>query len=78
VVFSYEEAAALGFEIDHNDSHAMKAGPSFALLIHGSQPAGSDAAKAIAALRKQGEFGYGAKADAARVKAGRLPLAMLN
>jgi hypothetical protein len=78
VVLSEEEAYSLGLEIDHNDSHAMNPGPSFALLIHGSQPAGTDAAKAIAALRAQGEYGYGEKADAARVRHGRLPLSMVS
>jgi hypothetical protein len=44
----------------------MSHGADFALLIHGSQPAGSEAAKAIASLRAQGEFGYGERADAIR------------
>ena len=33
-------------EIDDDDSHAMEHGPSFALLIHGTQPAGTKAARA--------------------------------
>jgi hypothetical protein len=66
VVLSEQEAADLGLELDHDDSHAMKAGPSFALLIHGSQPAGTPAAKAVAALRAQGEYGYGKRADEIR------------
>src|SRR5262249_8135618 len=78
VVFSVQEAAALGLEIDHDDSHAMTAGPSFALLIHGSQPRGTNASPAVAVLRAAGEFGYGARADAIRAGQGRLPLAMLN
>jgi hypothetical protein len=78
VVLSEAEAATLSLEIDHDDSHAMRAGPSFALLIHGAQPKGSQAAQAIAALRAQGEYGYGAKADAARVRNGRLPLATVS
>jgi hypothetical protein len=68
VVFSVQEAADKGLSIDHDDSHAMKQGPDFALLIHGSQPAGSEAGRAVADLRKQGEFGYGKKADAIREK----------
>jgi len=59
VVYSDQEAADLGLEIDHDDSHAMKPGPDFALLIHGMQPAGSEAAKAVASLKKQGWYGYG-------------------
>lgn len=46
----------------------------FALLIHGPQPAGSAAALAVSALRAIGEYGYGRKADEARLKAGRMPL----
>jgi len=56
VVFTEQEAASQGLEIDHDDSHAMKAGPSFALLIHGVQPAGSAAAKAKAALKGKGSY----------------------
>jgi hypothetical protein len=66
VVFSEAEAKERKLAIDHDDSHAMNHGPDFALLIHGSQPAGSAAAKAIASLRAQGEFGYGERADAIR------------
>jgi hypothetical protein len=61
VVYSYEEAKAKKLEIDHDDSHAYKSGKPFALLIHGTQPAGSIAAKALSALRKIGWTGYGRK-----------------
>lgn len=59
VVFSEAEAAELGLEIDHDDSHAAK--PSlrnqdFALLIHGTQPTGSDAAKALKELKGKGSY----------------------
>jgi hypothetical protein len=50
VVFSEAEAEALGLAIDHDDTHAMFPGPSFALLIHGTQPKGSRAAAALRAL----------------------------
>lgn len=76
VVYSEAEAQKLGLEIDHDDSHAANPGPSFALLIHGVQPAGSLAAKAISALRSQGEFGYGEMADTIRRERGRIPLSM--
>lgn len=46
VVFSVEEAAEKGLEIDHDDSHAINPVKSFALLIHGGQPKGTPAAKA--------------------------------
>jgi hypothetical protein len=77
VVFSEDEARDLGLELDHDDSLAVKHGPSFSLLIHGTQPAGTPAAKAVAALRAIGEFGYGAKADAIRREHGRLPLRVI-
>jgi hypothetical protein len=45
VVYSEDEATRLHLEIDHDDSHAMSHGASFALLLHGTQPAGTVAAK---------------------------------
>ena len=59
VVFSEAEAEELGLAIDHDDSHAAK--PSlrdqdFALLIHGTQPAGSTAAVALKALKGKGSY----------------------
>ena len=55
VVFSEAEAEKLGLEIDHDDSHAAR--PSlrnqdFALLVHGTQPKGSEAAEALKLLKK--------------------------
>jgi hypothetical protein len=76
VVYSEAEADSLGLEIDHDDSHAMQHGPDFVLLIHGSQPTGTDAARAVSALRAQGEYGYGEKADAIRTQHGRFPLTL--
>jgi hypothetical protein len=54
-VVNYEhEAEQLGLEIDRDDSHAAFAEQSFALLIHGgAQPAGSEAARAVAAQRRK-------------------------
>ena len=59
VVFSEAEAAELELEIDHDDSHAAK--PSlrdqdFALLIHGTQPAGSEASTALKKLKGKGSY----------------------
>ena len=59
VVFSEAEAAELGLEIDHDDSHAAKPtlrDDSFALLIHGTQPAGSDASTALKQLKGKGSY----------------------
>jgi len=41
VVFSTEEARRKGLEIDHDDSLAIKNDKSFAILLHGTQPAKS-------------------------------------
>ena len=46
VVFTEEEAKILNLEIDHDDTHAYKGDNSFALLLHGTQPKGTMAAKA--------------------------------
>lgn len=60
VVLSPEEAEEKGLEIDHDDMLAVRLDKkSFALLIHGTQPPGSDASKARSALRKRGIGGYG-------------------
>lgn len=76
VVYSEQEAADLGLELDHDDSHAMRPGPSFALLIHGTQPAGTPAADAVRDLRDRGEFGHGYRADLIRIRHGRRPLTL--
>jgi len=52
VVFSEEEAEELELEIDHDDSHAAFGKEDFALLIHGTQPAGSAASLALKAIKK--------------------------
>lgn len=62
VVFSVEEAEAMGLEIDHDDSHAAdptKKFKDFALLIHGVQPKESEASLAIKQLKKDNvQFSY--------------------
>lgn len=52
VVGHPDEAAALGLEIDHDDSHAQEGPMSFALLLHGTQPKGTPAAAALQVLRR--------------------------
>jgi hypothetical protein len=65
----YTEAEAAGLPIDHDDSHA--ACPSlrdddFALLLHGTQPKGSEAAEALKALKRDGvKHSYSRKTAAA-------------
>ena len=58
VFFSTEEAEALGLEIDHTDDLAISGSDDFALVLHGSQPAGSAASKALQTLKKSGFTGY--------------------
>lgn len=52
VVFSTEEARRKGLEIDHDDSHAIKADKPFALLLHATQPKGTPAAEAWKTIMK--------------------------
>jgi hypothetical protein len=52
VVFSEAEANSKGLEIDHDDSHAATGNNSFALLVHGTQPAGTEAAKALSVIKR--------------------------
>mgnify|MGYP001184500297 CR=1 FL=1 len=55
VVFSEKEAEEKNLIIDHDDSHAARPSlkdDSFALLIHGTQPKGSEAANALKILKR--------------------------
>jgi hypothetical protein len=52
VVYSEQEAIDKGLEIDHDDTHAAFGKKNFALLIHGTQPKGSKASKALSAIKK--------------------------
>ena len=62
VVFSVKEAEQKGLEIDHDDSHAITSEKSFALLLHGTQPAGSPAGQAWEKIKKTiGGYGEGSK-----------------
>ena len=59
VVFSEAEAEELGLASDPDDSHAAKTSlrdNSFALLIHGTQPAGSEASTALKKLKGKGSY----------------------
>jgi len=64
VVFS--EAEAYELDIDHDDSHAAR--PSlknqdFALLIHGTQPKGTEAAEALKELKGKGSYSKNKKPE---------------
>lgn len=61
VVFSKKEAKRLKLPIDKDDSHAYNKGPSFSLLLHGVQPLGTPAAKALSILKSSGINGYSRK-----------------
>jgi hypothetical protein len=61
VVFSEKEAKDLNLELDHDDSHVWNYDKSFAILLHGNQPAGSVAGKAWQVIKTKGQGGY--KAD---------------
>lgn len=59
VAFSESEAAENEWPIDHDDSHVWNYDGDFALLLHGTQPAGSLAAKQVYSMRKNGvQNGY--------------------
>ena len=51
VVYSEQEAEEKGLEIDHDATHAAFGEKNFALLIHGTQPAGSAASIALQKLK---------------------------
>jgi len=64
VVFTEEEATILNLEIDHDDTHAYIGDKSFALLIHGTQPKGTMAAKAknkLVTMKVKHSYGRGTK-----------------
>ena len=52
VVNTEAEAEAKGLPVDHDDSHCFKQDGPFALVVHGTQPAGSEASKALAKRRR--------------------------
>lgn len=60
VVYSEEDAQAMGLAIDTDDSIAYSGTESFALLLHGTQPAKSVASKAWQKI-KTTKGGYGKK-----------------
>jgi hypothetical protein len=58
ILLSIDDAIEKGLEIDHDDSHAYDGDSSFALLVHGTQKAGTVAAEALSILRSKGVTGY--------------------
>ena len=60
-LYTQKNKPELGLEIDHSDELCLGTKP-FALLVHGSQRAGSDAMAAITQRKKEGKFvGYSTK-----------------
>ena len=58
VVTSPEEAEQLNLPLDKDDTNAYMHNKPFALLVHGTQKAGSIMSQAKSALRKRGITGY--------------------
>lgn len=58
VVFSEQEAFEKNLDIDHDDALAIYSNTSFALLLHGTQPANTPASIALKKLRTLGIGGY--------------------
>ncbi len=58
VVESPEQAQELNLDIDHDDSHAYASDKSFAIVVHGTQKAGSQMSKARSINQKRGIMGY--------------------
>ena len=56
VVYSVEKAKELGLKIDVDDTLAWDSDESFALLLHGGQPKGSEAAAARTKNTKDGSY----------------------
>ena len=62
VVLSLEEAENKDLPIDHNEFYALNNKGNFALLIHGTQPKGSNSSEAIKELKRKGiNFSYSRK-----------------
>ena len=66
VFMTEADANHAGLEVDHDDSHCFGDRP-FALLVHGTQPKGSDWGKAIRQRRQAGQFGGYRKANQAQL-----------
>lgn len=77
VVFSTEEARLKGLDIDHDDSLAIYSEKSFALLLHGCQPAGSEAAESLKELKKQGLGTYNKKDKKLRITNKNVPIKVI-
>lgn len=59
VLMNQAEADAKGLEVDHDETHCYTQDGPFALLVHGTQPAGSVYGKAVQLRKKNKEFvGY--------------------
>ncbi len=68
IVNSVEEAKALGLPIDVDDSIAWGSDQSFALLLHGPQPKGSEAAAALKRNKEAGMYGKEGLLNQAKTK----------
>lgn len=71
VVFSEQEAKDKGLTLDHDDSSVWKLTTNFAILLHGTQPAGSEAGKAWHVIKTKGKGGYKSDYFAHYAKSGK-------
>ena len=58
VAFSEEHAKEMNLPIDHEDTYPQIPNQSFCILLHGTQPAGSQASVSMNKMRKKGINGY--------------------
>ena len=68
VVFTEEQANIKQLMLDHSDSLAYSQDKSFAILLHGVQKSGTEAALAMSQLRRAGKNGYNKKKIKAEMK----------
>ena len=61
VVYTEQEAEKYNLPIDHDDTHVWNYKGNFAILLHGTQPKGSIAAKAWHQIKTKGRGGYKAE-----------------
>lgn len=72
VVYTEEQAKTKNLPLDHDDTQVWKGTGDFAILLHGTQPAGSEAGKAWHIIKTQGQGGYKADYFAHYTKSGKM------
>jgi hypothetical protein len=72
VVFSEAQAKSKGLTLDDDDSLVWQSKDSFAILLHGTQPIGSEAGKAWQVIKTKGKGGYKSDYFAHYAKSGKM------